>query len=212
MFTGIVSKTGRVVSVSHSGGAARVEINAPGFWDDLSLGDSVAVDGVCLTVIEIADGMAAFDVSRETLQRSVMGEYAQGTEVNLEKALLPTDRLGGHFVQGHVDGVGRYIGKTVSGENIELEFEIPADLTKYVVRKGSISINGISLTAARLDGARVTIAVIPHTIEITSLSRLKPGDKVNIECDVIAKYIEKLILSDESKGISVEFLKEKGFL
>jgi riboflavin synthase len=172
----------------------------------------VAVDGVCLTVVEIANGMAAFDVSRETLQRSVMGEYAQGTEVNLEKALLPTDRLGGHFVQGHVDGVGRYIGKTVSGENIEMEFEIPADLTKYVVHKGSISINGASLTAARLDGARVTIAVIPHTLEITCLSRLKPGDKVNIECDVIAKYVEKLILSDESKGISVEFLKEKGFL
>lgn len=211
MFTGIIETTGSIASLKFSGGAAKLVVDAEGFWEDVSIGDSIAVDGVCLTVIEKSGKNATFDVSKETLDRSIMGNYKTTVNVNLEKPLRPTDRLGGHFVQGHVDGVGKFLTVAKQGENVEMTFEIPDNLTRYVVVKGSISINGISLTAAKVNGQKITIALIPHSIEVTNLSELTPGAKVNIECDIIAKYTEKLLLSSNNKELDLEFLKNRGF-
>jgi riboflavin synthase len=211
MFTGIIEKLGKIRSVTRSGGAALLVVEADGFWDDVKIGDSIAIDGVCLTVIEKDKKSGKFDVSKETLDRAVTGGYRSGTKVNLEKALRPTDRMGGHFVQGHVDGIGKFTGKKTIGDNAELTFEVPAGLERYIVEKGSISISGISLTAASVEKNRVTIAVIPHTLKITSLSELSIGDSVNIECDVIAKYTEKLLSSDSDKGLNIRYLSENGF-
>ncbi|MFQ5431568.1 MAG: riboflavin synthase [Nitrospinota bacterium] len=211
MFTGIIEAKGSVSSMSFSGGAAKIVIEAENFWDDANIGDSIAVDGVCLTITEKKNDAASFDVSKETLDRSVMGSYKTGVKVNLEKPLRPIDRLGGHFVQGHVDGVGRLLGTSKSGENVEMSFDIPEALTRYVVEKGSITINGISLTAATATGTNVKIAIIPHTLEVTNLLELTPGAKVNIECDIIAKYTEKLLLSSNNKELDLEFLKNRGF-
>lgn len=212
MFTGIIEAMGKVAGLSLSGGAAKLEIEAAGFWDDVNVGDSISVDGVCLTIKSKQGFKSVFDVSGETLSRSTLGKYKPQTMVNLEKALKPTDRMGGHFVQGHVDGIGNYLGMENIGENVEMKFEIPRELSKYVVEKGSISINGISLTAYDIKDGRMKIAVIPHTVEVTNLSELAPGSPVNIECDIIAKYTEKLLLSTGGKGISADFLEEKGFI
>lgn len=211
MFTGIIEAKGRVSSMSFSGGAAKIVIEAKNFWDDANIGDSIAVDGVCLTITKKNSDTASFDVSKETLDRSIMGNYKTGVKVNLEKPLRPMDRLGGHFVQGHVDGVGRLLGTAKTGENVEMSFDIPETLTRYVVEKGSITINGISLTAATAVGTKVMIAIIPHTLEVTNLLELTPGAKVNIECDIIAKYTEKLLLSSNNKELDLEFLKNRGF-
>ena len=211
MFTGIIEAKGIVSSMSFSGGAAKIFIDAKNFWDDAKIGDSIAVDGVCLTVTEKKNDSASFDVSKETLDRSIMSHYHTGVKVNLEKPLRPMDRLGGHFVQGHVDGVGRLLGTARSGENVEMSFEIPEILTRYVVEKGSITINGISLTAATAVGIKIKIAIIPHTLDVTNLLELTPGAMVNIECDIIAKYTEKLLLSSNNKELDVEFLKNRGF-
>ena len=211
MFTGIIEARGGVTSMSFSGGAAKIVIEAKNFWDDANIGDSIAVDGVCLTITEKNRDDASFDVSKETLDRSIMGRYKRGVKVNLEKPLRPMDRLGGHFVQGHVDGVGSLLGTSKAGENVEMSFEIPESITRYVVEKGSITINGISLTAATAIGTKVKIAIIPHTLEVTNLLELTPGAKVNIECDIIAKYTEKLLLSSNNKELDLEFLKNRGF-
>ncbi len=211
MFTGIIEAKGSVSSMSFSGGAAKFVVEAKNFWDDANIGDSIAVDGVCLTITEKNRDNASFDVSKETLDRSIMGKYKRGVKVNLEKPLRPMDRLGGHFVQGHVDGVGSLLGTSKTGENIEMSFEIPEAITRYVVEKGSITINGISLTAATAVGAKIKIAIIPHTLEVTNLLELTPGAKVNIECDIIAKYTEKLLLSSNNKELDLEFLKNRGF-
>ncbi len=212
MFTGIVERTGKVCSVTSSGGTARIVIEAENFFDDLSLGDSVAIDGVCLTIVEMTAKSAAFDVSKETITCSIMGGYKAGSAVNMEKALRLSDRLGGHLVQGHVDGIGKFTGQKEMGEYIDMTFEVPDTISRYIVGKGSITINGISLTAARLEGNRITIAVIPHTLRITSLAGLKPGGEVNLEADLIAKYVEKLLLSNEGDGVTRELLEKKGFI
>ncbi|GMT41767.1 MAG: riboflavin synthase [bacterium] len=211
MFTGIIKAVGKVKSLTLSGASAEIVVEAEGFWDDAGIGDSISVDGVCLTVTKKSGGRACFDVSRETLDRSVLGGYKPADKVNLEKALLPTDRLGGHFVQGHVDGVGKYRSSDRIGENIELVFEIPKNLTAYVVEKGSIALNGVSLTAASVKGNIIRVAVIPHTLKLTNLSELAPGCPVNVECDIIAKYTEKLALSVRDRELDIGFFKKKGF-
>lgn len=212
MFTGIIQRTGKVISITRSGGVSRLTAEAENFWKDVSIGDSIALDGVCLTVVRTDSKAATFDVSQETLNRSIMSNYKAGSMVNLEKALRPSDRLSGHFVQGHVDGVGKFRGQKVVNENVEMVFEIPREISRYVVEKGSIAINGISLTTASVEGNRVKVAIIPHTLKATSLSSLKPGDSVNIECDVIAKYVEKLLLSQKRTEIDKDYLSKKGFL
>jgi len=212
MFTGIIETGGKVASAISSNKTMRLGVKGGSFWDDVALGDSVAIDGVCLTVIEIKNGTGYFDVSKETLERSIMSAYKPERIVNLEKALRLSDRLGGHIVQGHVDGIGKYVGKSEHGGNIEMDFEIPKALAKYVVGKGSICINGISLTASKINGNKIRIALIPHTLKITSLAEIKIGDSVNIEADVIAKYIEKLLLSDEGEVVNKDFLSKNRFI
>lgn len=213
MFTGIVQATGAVNALSLAGKAARLVIDAPGFWADAAIGDSIAVDGVCLTAKEFSNNSAVFDVSKESLDRTVIGGYKPKTVVNLEKALRPMDRLGGHIMQGHVDGLGTYLGKKIIGDNVELNFEIPETIDRYTVEKGSIAINGISLTVAHIVARQITIAVIPHTLAVTNLHTLTPGTAVNMECDIIAKYTEKLLLSGRPQSrIDEKYLKEKGFI
>ncbi|MBI3793569.1 MAG: riboflavin synthase [Nitrospinae bacterium] len=194
MFTGIIQSMGTVARLTAGASSAVLEIKAPpAFWADVNLGDSIAVDGVCLTAKHIAGGACSFDVSRETLDRSIVGKYKTGSKTNLEKALRATDRLGGHIVQGHVDGVGRFAAKKKAGEYMEMDFEIQKPLLRYMVEKGSVSINGISLTVAKITRGKIRIALIPHTLKETNLSLLFPSSPVNIECDIMAKYAEKLL-------------------
>ena len=202
MFTGIIEELGTVAQLRRSsdptGGAklvlraTKALANADG--PRLQEGESIAVNGVCLTAREITPDTFAADLSPETLDRSSLGSLAPGARVNLERSMTPSSRFGGHIVQGHVDGVGKLVAlDPLPDGNYWLSVEIPPDLARYVVSKGSISLNGISLTVARLDGARVGVAIIPHTYENTSLGSLGPGDPVNVECDVLAKYAEKLL-------------------
>ncbi|MBI3580512.1 MAG: riboflavin synthase [Nitrospinae bacterium] len=193
MFTGIIQAVGKVARISAAGSSADLVIKAEGFWGDVKIGDSVAVDGVCLTAARKSGAECAFDVSKETLDRSIIGKYKKGAGVNLEKALRASDRLGGHIVQGHVDGVGRCAGRRRSGEYVELDFALPAGLARYAVEKGSVAVNGVSLTIARVKGARITTALIPHTLDATNLSSLAANSRVNLECDIMAKYAEKLL-------------------
>ncbi len=193
MFTGIVEKTGKVLELAEAGGDVRIRVDAPGMGLEHSReGDSIAVSGVCLTMLQPqASGFVA-DVSAETLQLTTLGEMAIGSRVNLELALTLADRLGGHLVSGHVDGLGSLVSRTPDGRAERLEFELPAELARYVAKKGSICINGVSLTVNETQGRRFAVCLIPHTLEITTLGELKPGDAVNIEVDLVARYLERL--------------------
>lgn len=194
MFTGLVSGTARVVALRSSPGGAVISVQRPLSYADAALGESIAVSGVCLTVIPSADAQAlTFDVSPETLARSTLGTLAAGSRVNLERALLPTDRLGGHIVAGHVDGTAEVLSVTKAGDSWTFTFSLPAALERYAVEKGSIAIDGVSLTIAALRGGSFDVAVIPHTFAATSLGDRKPGDRVNLEVDVLGKYVEHLL-------------------
>ena len=193
MFTGIVQATGRIVAVAPQGDNLRVRTDA-GTLDlaDVRAGDSIAVAGCCLTVVDVAPPHLAFDVSQETL-RCTRG-FGADHRVNLEKALRLSDRLGGHLVTGHVDGVGRVVSqqRARDGEGVDVEVAVPAELARYVARKGSIAVDGVSLTTNAVDGARFTVHLIPHTLAATTLGALAPGAAVNIEVDVVARYVERL--------------------
>jgi riboflavin synthase len=156
-------------------------------------GDSIAVSGVCLTMLEPGESGFLADVSKETLELTTMGELQPGRPVNLELALALEDRLGGHMVSGHVDGLGRLVSRREDARSERFEFELPADLARYVAKKGSVTIDGVSLTVNEVDGARFSVCLIPHTLEVTTLGMLQPGDAVNIEVDLIARYLERLI-------------------
>jgi riboflavin synthase len=188
VFTGIVRELGRVEAVEPTGEGVRLRVAAPGIASISSIGDSVAVNGVCLTVTEASNGSLSFDAVRETLRRSTLGRLGEGAGVNVEPALHAGDPLGGHFVQGHVDGVGRVRRVTDEG----LEIEAPRELMRYCIEKGSIAVEGVSLTIASLDGNSFSVALVPHTREVTTLGRMAEGDEVNLEVDMLAKYIEKL--------------------
>lgn len=175
------------------GGNARVVISAELVVDGTSAGDSIAVNGVCLTVLDIKAGSFAADVSKETLDRSTLGSLRQGSRVNLERAVTPSTRLGGHIVQGHVDGRGRFISAVQTGDFWTVNIGFPPEFARYLVYKGSVAVEGISLTVAKLDADSFDIAIIPKTWEQTNLSTLKPGDAVNLEADVIAKYVERML-------------------
>jgi riboflavin synthase len=199
MFTGIVEDLASVSAVDQLADAARLTIRAAGF-DDVRLGDSVAVNGVCLTAADVADGGFTADVMRETLQRSTLGGLSVGDHVNVERAVTPSTRLGGHIVQGHVDGVAIVSARRPSEHWEEVDVDLPDELTKYVVMKGSITIDGVSLTVAALSGSRVTVSLIPETLTRTTLGRRVAGDQVNIEVDVLAKYVERLLASTAEQG------------
>ena len=193
MFTGIIEELGKVRTVETRGENARIVIDATTVTQGTNNGDSIAVNGVCLTALDVhADSFAA-DVSHETLVRSTIGSLRTGVAVNLERAVTPTTRLGGHIVQGHVDGRGQFVSVEDLGESWTLRFQYPQELGRYLVFKGSIAVEGISLTIAALTEDYFEVAIIPKTWAVTNLSQLKPGDPVNLEVDVIAKYVERLL-------------------
>ena len=193
MFTGIIEELGSVRSIEERGENARIVIAARIVTEGTNHGDSISVNGVCLTALDIQPDSFAADVSRETLSRSTLGHLKPGAPVNLERAVTPATRLGGHIVQGHVDARGQFAGVEDHGESWTLRIKYPPEIARYLVFKGSVSVEGISLTIAGLTDEYFEIAIIPKTWEVTNLSHLKPGDDVNIEVDVMGKYIEKLL-------------------
>jgi riboflavin synthase len=213
MFTGLVQETGKIQDVRSTKRGTRIIIAAKGIARELKKGDSVAVSGVCLTAVEIGRGRFAADLAEETLRRTSLGKLRKGSLVNLELPARPQDRLGGHMVQGHVDGIGELVSlnKITGGDDWRLTAKIPADLCRYVVAQGSITVEGISLTVAKIEGTKLEIAIIPHTYEATNLKALRAGDRLNIEVDVLAKYVEKLTNRESAGRLSVEELMQRGF-
>ena len=214
MFTGIVEEVGRVTSIEQRGENRRITVAAANTPRELKPGDSVAVSGVCLTALDIKAGSFCADLAPETWARTSFSRIHEGALVNLELPMKSDGRFGGHIVQGHVDGVGKLIAleRIADSENWWLHIELPNDVEKYTVYKGSISIEGISLTVAKLEKNRCTIAIIPHTVEMTNLHSLKSADPVNLEADLIAKYVEKMMRADaDENSLTVEDLVRQGF-
>jgi riboflavin synthase len=193
VFTGLIREVGTVVSREGDADGVRLTVKAAATAGGAQLGDSIAIDGVCLTVVAVEDGTLAFDAVPETLDRTSLGTLYHGSRVNLEPALRAGDALGGHYVQGHVDGVGTVQTVEAEGDGKRIWFDAPADLLRYVVEKGSIAVQGTSLTVAAAGEHGFAVALIPHTLEATTLGELEPSDRVNLEVDVLAKYVEKLL-------------------
>ncbi len=200
MFTGLIETQGIITRVDRAGGGAQMEIYAPEFGRDMALGDSVAVDGACLTIANFARGAFVADVSEETLTKTTLGTARQGTKVNLERALRLSDRLGGHMVTGHIEGMGRLLLRHPAGNSTVYQFQVPPSLMEYIVAKGSVAIDGISLTVAQIRGESFAAAVVPHTEEITTLKDKAIGSAVNVEVDVMAKYVKRFVDLYSSAG------------
>jgi riboflavin synthase len=198
MFTGLIEEIGTIKSLTREASNLNIEISCKLILEDMKLGDSISVDGVCQTVTEISPESFTVTAIDETLKLTNFNEYQVNTKVNLERCLRPSDRLGGHIVQGHVDGVGELIKTIDQDGSFDLHFRIPLQLSKYIIHKGSISINGISLTVAGITEDELKVCIIPKTWELTNLSSLKPNSQVNLEVDMIAKYVEKLSLAHQS--------------
>jgi len=214
MFTGIIEDKGEVLRIEYRGQEKRLTITLPSYLTEVQLGDSININGVCLTVVQKKERELELDLSQETLQKTVLGELKKGDQVNLERALRLTDRLGGHIVTGHVDGMGVIIEKRGERDFLQLRIRIPESVSKYVVQKGSIAIDGISLTVNECQGEEIQMTLIPYTLGKTTLMGKKVGDRVNVETDILAKYIEKLMNPGGQKSGQVElsFLKEHGFI
>jgi riboflavin synthase len=214
MFTGIIEEVGKVVKIEQRGENRQITIAAENTPQELKPGDSVAVSGVCLTALDINPRSFCADLAPETWARTSFSRMHEGALVNLELPMKADGRFGGHIVQGHVDGVGKLIEleRIADSENWWLRIELPSEIEKYTVFKGSISIEGISLTVANLEQNVCTVAIIPHTVEMTNLGSLKPGDPVNLEADLIAKYVEKMTKRDATaSSLTVEELVRQGF-
>ncbi len=196
MFTGIIEELGAVEAVREDG----LSVRATKVLEDARLGDSICINGVCLTVTSIADGVFSVDTVPETRRRTNLGELAPGDPVNLERALRPNDRMGGHFVQGHVEGTGTVESVTQDGPALMIRFSAPAELLRYIVAKGFIAIDGTSLTVVDRDDRGFSVTIIPLTQEWTTLGRRRPGDRVNLETDILAKYVEQLVAGRTSVG------------
>ena len=192
MFTGIVRERGRVVAARRNGDGLELRIAAPETAEGTSVGDSIAVAGCCLTAVTVNDGELGFDAVPETLRRTTLAELTEGAEVNLEPALRAGEPLGGHYVQGHVDGVGRVRSREPEGDGARLRLDVPPELLRYCAEKGPLAVDGVSLTIAGLADDGVEIALVPHTLAATTLGALQPGEPVNLEVDVLAKYVERL--------------------
>ena len=218
MFTGIIESLGKVESLQSVGGDVRLSIGTNLDMSDVHLGDSIATNGICLTVIEWGENWYAADVSRESLNRTTLGTWKVGQPVNVEKAMLPTTRFGGHIVSGHVDAVGEITVVREDARSIYYEVTAPAEIAKYLAEKGSVTVDGISLTINHLRGSVISLNLIPHTADRTNIGTWKTGAKVNLEVDVLARYIERLMLGDkaaetkEQSKLSMAFLAENGFL
>jgi riboflavin synthase len=201
LFTGIIEELGAVESLAKQTAGARLRVRCARVLEDLKPGSSIAVNGACLTAVEVGRDAFSADLAPETLRRSNLGDLGPGARVNLERPLTPTDRLSGHIVQGHVDGTGEFLSLDQLGdENWWLKIRVPAELDRYLVFKGSIAIDGISLTIASLERDVLAVTIIPHTYQNTTLGTHKPGDRVNLECDVLAKHVEKLLQNLEYFG------------
>lgn len=214
MFTGIIEEVGRITRIEQCGENRRITISAKNTSNELETGNSVAVSGVCLTALDIKPGLFCADLAPETWVRTSFSRIHEGALVNLELPMKANGRFGGHIVQGHVDGVGKFIAleRIADSENYWLRIELPLAVEKYTVFKGSISIEGISLTVAMLEGDNCTVAIIPHTVEMTNLNSLQTGDPVNLEADLIAKYVEKMMKGEPAESsLTVEELVRQGF-
>ncbi len=216
MFTGIIEETGKISRLEKRSDGARIVIAAKIVVENTAPGDSIAINGVCLTALDVQRDSFAADVSNETLNRSTLGHLNVGARVNLERAVTPSTRLGGHIVQGHVDARGKFLDAKQDGDFWTVKIGFPAEIGQYLVYKGSVSVEGISLTIADLNDDSFEIAVIPKTWELTNLSTLKKGDAVNLEADVIAKYVERIMLygrgAEKSEAITAEKLHKLGFV
>ena len=220
MFTGIIEATGKILAITPTQGDVRLKVQSDYLdFADVKLGDSIASNGICLTVVEQGKDWYAVDVSRETLNKTAMQQWQVGDVVNLEKAMLPTTRFGGHIVTGHVDTTGTVKLIKNDSRSIYIEIEIPSEFTKYVAIKGSVTVDGISLTSNLVEGNVISLNIIPHTAQVTNIARhWKVATKVNIEVDVVARYLEKLLVSTSGnmshanhEGITLSFLQQNGF-
>lgn len=218
MFTGIIQSVGTVRRLEPRGGDVRISIATGKLpMADVALGDSIAVNGVCLTAVDLGSDSFSADCSRETLSLTTLGDLVPGSPVNLEKALTLAAPLGGHLVSGHVDGVGRVLERREDARSWRLRIEAPGDLARYIAHKGSICVDGVSLTVNRVDGPCFDLNIVPHTLEETLIVHYQPGTRVNLEVDLIARYLERLLLGEraaetQSGGVTLEFLAEHGFL
>ena len=219
MFTGIIEAVGKILRTETRGGDMRVTVSTGKLlMREKSVGESISVNGVCLTAVEFGNEYFVADVSRETLSRTTLGKLANGQSVNLERALLPTTRLGGHLVSGHVDGIGRITEKKHDGRSWRFRIEAPTALSKYIAEKGSICLDGISLTVNDIHDSNFGINIVPHTLEATTLSELGVGNEINIEVDLLSRYIERLLMGApavdtgvQEKGVTLELLKNTGY-
>jgi riboflavin synthase len=215
MFTGLIEEIGRVEAVIKSAKSARIAVKAHKVLEDVKLGDSICTNGVCLTVTSFDKGRFTVDVMAETMRKSNLKNLSPGDEVNLERAMLVGDRLGGHIVSGHIDGTGTIENYEQEDNAVWITIAASPEILKYIVQKGSIAIDGVSLTVAYVDEAVFKVSIIPHTKDMTTLLRKKVGDEVNLECDMIGKYVEKFLGAKEQapvkKGIDFNFLSKNGF-
>ncbi|WP_347332262.1 riboflavin synthase [Marinimicrobium locisalis] len=216
MFTGIIEAKGRVARLEPKGGDLRLLIETGDLsLADVQLGDSIATNGVCLTVVDLPGNGYWADVSGETLEHTTVGTWSTGQPVNLEKALTPTTRLGGHIVSGHVDGVGEVVERYSDARSERFTLRAPDALAKYIAHKGSITVDGTSLTVNQVDGAEFELNIVPHTLKWTIMDNYRPGTRVNLEVDVLARYLERLLLGDKAAesggGLTLDFLAEHGF-
>jgi riboflavin synthase len=214
MFTGIIQAIGRIGAMESRGGDVRLTVKAPGLdFASCALGDSIAVNGVCLTAVELGSDYFAADCSRETLQVTTLGNLNPSDPVNLEKALCLGQPLGGHLVSGHVDGIGRLVQRSDDARSVRLSFEMPDGLTRYVAKKGSVCINGVSLTVNAVNANRFDVNIVPHTLEATTLGDITSGDQVNLEVDLVARYLERLVMPEGSEsGLDLSKLRDAGFV
>ena len=212
MFTGIIEEIGTVRRIEHGAKGARLTIQAKTVLEDTRIGDSIATNGVCLTVVSMTGDSFSADVMAESLRRSSLGTLQGGSPVNLERSMAANGRFGGHIVSGHIDGTGTIASQKREDNAVWVKIKTPAPLLRYIVEKGSIAIDGVSLTVAAVTDTDFSVSIIPHTGAQTILLGKKPGDPVNLECDVIGKYVEKLTAPHKTGGISTNFLAENGFL
>ncbi len=214
MFTGIVEGKGTVIRVEPLGQVKRLTLDLPAGLTEMSLGDSINVNGACLTVVERKGRRVTVDVSAETLQRTTFHEVREGEEVNVERALRLMDRLGGHIVTGHIDGIGTITGREREGDFLQIRIRVPPSVMKYTVEKGSIAIDGISLTVNECRGDEIRMTLIPYTLEKTTLLKKREGDRVNLEADLLGKYVERLLdrKGEDSGGVDRDFLRKHGYL
>ena len=211
MFTGIVKTKGTIGAIERRGGDVRMTITAPDLpWGDYNVGDSISVSGVCLTAVELLDDGFVTDVSVETLDVTTLKQAGQGDAVNLEPALRIGDALGGHLVSGHVDGIGIVISRSEDARSVRLAFEVPAALARYIAKKGSVCVDGVSLTINEVSGNTFSLNIIPHTTEVTTMGEFDTGTTVNIEVDLLARYIERMLGNDADR-LSIDFLREHGY-